>query len=112
MTTKLVCYGGRQAYESKLLDRTSAFTLSVIEHVLGSNQFFVEESKSDFTETLVTKLKDNDFLISENFFTELMDDGLVKPSAVYCREELHNTINLCKKHTSEEWEILDAESIQ
>lgn len=110
MTTKIVCYGGRTQYESNKLNRTEAFTLSVIEHVLGSNQFIVEESEGDFTETLIKKLQDDDFLISENFFTKLVNSGLVKPSAVHCQEGLHNTINTCKRHTSDEWETLDGEN--
>jgi hypothetical protein len=110
MTTKIVCYGGRIAYSSKKLNRTEAFTLSVVEHVLGSNQFFVEESKNDYTESLIAKLKEEDFLISENLFTKLVNDGFAKQSAVFCLDELHKTINTCKKHTSEEWEVLDSEN--
>lgn len=33
MTTKLVCYGGHSKYMSDELNRTEAYTLSVVEHV-------------------------------------------------------------------------------
>ncbi|ENP8375921.1 hypothetical protein ACF8FL_00050 [Vibrio sp. zbq_19] len=109
MTTKLVCYGGRTTYESNRLNRTEAFTLSVVEHVLGSNQFVVNESDGDFTELLIQHLDEENFLISENLFTRLVQKGAVKPSAVFCNDELHKTINVCKEHTSNEWQILDSE---
>ncbi|MNC19085.1 hypothetical protein D3C75_670100 [compost metagenome] len=110
MTTKIICYGGRSAYESKTLNRSQAYTLSVIEHVLGSNQFLVQPSNENFNEILVNRLKSEDFLISENFFTKLVGDGIIKPSTVFSREDLHNTINICKAHTSDEWEALDVEN--
>lgn len=110
MTTRQICYGSGFAYSSKKLNRIEAFTLCVVEHVLGSNQYFVEETKDDYTESLIAKLKAEDFLISENLFTALVNDGFAKPSAVFCRDELHKTINTCKKHASEEWDILDAKN--
>lgn len=107
MTTKLVCYGGHSKYMSDELNRTEAYTLSVVEHVLGSNQFFVEESKDNYTEELINKLKEENYLISENLFTRLVDDGFAVKSAVFSVDDLHKTINDCKKHTSQEWEVLD-----
>lgn len=109
MTTKIVCYGGRSAYELKELDRVQAYTLSVVEHVLGSNQFLVQPSEQDFNKVLLDRLKTEGFLISENLFKKMVADGFVKPSTVFSRDNLHDTINLCKAHTSDEWAALDAE---
>lgn len=75
---------------------------------MGSNQFYVEEIKEDFTENLIAKLSNEDFLISENLFTALVNDGFVKKSAVFSIDELHQTINDCKKHASREWEVMEA----
>jgi len=110
MTTKIVCYGGRIAYSSNELGRTQAFSLSVVEHVLGSSLFYNEECSSDYTKSLTEKLKEDGFLISENLFTKLVASGFATKSTVFSNEELQQTINTCKKHVSEEWAQLDAES--
>lgn len=83
----------------------------VVEHVLGSNQYFVDGEVDNFTEQLIAKLKAENFLISENFFTKPTDEGLVKKSAVFDADELRKTINTCKKHASEEWENVERPAV-
>jgi hypothetical protein len=108
MTTRLVCYGknkGQDLMRSGQLTELQAFTFTVIEHVMGSAIFFMGDGVPEFDKLLIALVKEDGFIFSDQVFLALIEDGVVKKTAVYSVDALHETMDRAKMHVDHEWRV-------
>lgn len=108
MTTKNVCYGknkNQALARSGQLTELQAFTLTVVEHVLGSALFFVGNNSPNFNETLLKAVKESGFIFTDQLFLKFIEDSVVRTTAVYSIDALHDAMDNAKMHVDSEWRV-------
>lgn len=108
MSTKVVCYGknkGDPPGGARGLTDIQWFAVLVIEHVLGSELFYMDKEVDDYLDKLTRLVQEDDFFLTDVVFQRLIDEKIVTPTAIYTVDALHGLMNWAKKHVDQEWRI-------